>query len=220
MLRRGKVDDLRPPCLESWRMTNKGICCAEPARGEVRRAQVLDAAEKCFRRSGFHGASMAEIAKTAGMSVGHVYHYLESKEAIIAAIVQRDLQQVLALLDDMDGTDGELIEKLVAKADVGVEDCLDVDRTAIMLEVTAEASRNPKVASMVRDMDGALRRHLRSMLERAYGPQLTETEIDGRIEVMFALFQGVTIRAIRNPDLDRASMIASMKRAVRAILAA
>jgi AcrR family transcriptional regulator len=202
-------------------MTNKGICCAEPARGEVRRAQVLDAAEKCFRRSGFHGASMAEIAKTAGMSVGHVYHYLESKEAIIAAIVQRDLRQVLALLDDMEGADGELIEKLVAKADVGVKDCLDVDRTAIMLEVTAEASRNPKVAAMVRDMDGALRRHLRSMLERAYGAAgLSTVEIDGRIEVMFALFQGAAIRAIRNPDLDRASMIASMKRAVRAILAA
>ena len=37
-------------------------------RALARRQQVLDAAAECFRRRGFHGASMAEIAKTAGMS--------------------------------------------------------------------------------------------------------------------------------------------------------
>lgn len=48
---------------------------------ETRRQQIVDAASACARRSGFHGASMAEIAQTAGLSVGQIYRYFENKEA-------------------------------------------------------------------------------------------------------------------------------------------
>lgn len=39
---------------------------------ETRRQQILDAACERVRQSGFHGASMAEIAKAAGLSVGQI----------------------------------------------------------------------------------------------------------------------------------------------------
>ena len=45
----------------------------EPAGVTVavrRRAQVLEAAAKCFNSEGFHGASMAKIAAEADLSVG------------------------------------------------------------------------------------------------------------------------------------------------------
>ena len=58
-------------------------------RAQARRQQVLTAAAECFRRRGFHGASMAEIAKTAGMSAGHIYNLFENKDDVIAAIVER-----------------------------------------------------------------------------------------------------------------------------------
>ena len=44
----------------------------ESERAVLRRNQVLDAAAICFRNHGFHGASMAQISKTAGMSPGHI----------------------------------------------------------------------------------------------------------------------------------------------------
>ena len=47
---------------------------------EARREQILDAACDCVRRAGFHGASMAEIAQAAGVSVGQIYRYFENKE--------------------------------------------------------------------------------------------------------------------------------------------
>lgn len=65
------------------------------SKAELRRQQILDAAAECFRKSGFHGASMSEIAKSFGMSAGHIYNYFESKEAIIEAMVKRDLDQAL-----------------------------------------------------------------------------------------------------------------------------
>src|SRR5882724_11702601 len=63
-------------------------------RSEARRQQVLDAAIERFRRHGFHAASMQEISAAAGMSVGHIYHYFENKEAIVAAIVDQEVRQV------------------------------------------------------------------------------------------------------------------------------
>ena len=70
---------------------------SDPALAEARRNQVLCAAADCFRRKGYHGAGMAEISKTAGMSAGHIYNYFASKEAIIESIVERDMEEMFSI---------------------------------------------------------------------------------------------------------------------------
>src|SRR5437660_12047932 len=59
-----------------------------------RRAEILAAAQRCFVRSGFHGASMQDICSEAGMSPGNLYRYFPSKEALIAGIAERDRAEV------------------------------------------------------------------------------------------------------------------------------
>ncbi|HET9618153.1 MAG TPA: helix-turn-helix domain-containing protein, partial [Pseudolabrys sp.] len=55
-----------------------------------RRAEILNAAERCFARAGFHQSSMQEICTEAGMSPGNLYRYFPSKEALIAGISERN----------------------------------------------------------------------------------------------------------------------------------
>ena len=55
-----------------------------------RRFEILQAAQTCFARSGFHQTSMQEICTEAGMSPGNLYRYFRSKEEIIAGIAERD----------------------------------------------------------------------------------------------------------------------------------
>ena len=43
---------------------------AMQAKADRQRQRILDAAEKCFIESGFHAATMAHIATTAGISPG------------------------------------------------------------------------------------------------------------------------------------------------------
>ena len=62
------------------------------ARAARQRERILDAAEKCFIESGFHAASMAHIAQTAGMSAGLIYRYFDSKATIVKAIIERHLE--------------------------------------------------------------------------------------------------------------------------------
>jgi TetR/AcrR family transcriptional regulator, repressor for uid operon len=48
--------------------------------GVDRRTRILDAAETCFVRSGFHRTTMQDVAAEAGMSAGNLYRYFPSKE--------------------------------------------------------------------------------------------------------------------------------------------
>src|SRR5512140_961015 len=59
-------------------------------RQSDRRDDILEAAERCFVRSGFHQTSMQDICAEAGMSAGNLYRYFPSKEAIIAGICERN----------------------------------------------------------------------------------------------------------------------------------
>ena len=61
---------------------------ANPELQEQRRRQILRAAGQCFAEKGFHQASMAEIAKAAGLSMGLLYRYFANKDALVMAFAE------------------------------------------------------------------------------------------------------------------------------------
>ncbi|GEM33344.1 TetR family transcriptional regulator [Nocardia neocaledoniensis NBRC 108232] len=54
---------------------------------ERRRKQILEAAQRCFTRKGFHETSMQDVFAEAGLSAGAVYRYFASKNDIIFALI-------------------------------------------------------------------------------------------------------------------------------------
>src|SRR5437763_4621330 len=63
-----------------------------------RPTQILEAAFSCFAKRGFHQTSMHDISAEAGISVGLIYRYFESKEAVISAMAdcrKKVLQELL-----------------------------------------------------------------------------------------------------------------------------
>jgi len=53
-----------------------------------KRRQILDGARKVFMDLGFDGASMGEIARSAGVSKGTLYVYFADKSRLFEAIVE------------------------------------------------------------------------------------------------------------------------------------
>ena len=51
-----------------------------------RRDAILEAALHCFVDRGFYGTAIPELAKRAGVAAGTIYHYFESKEALVNAL--------------------------------------------------------------------------------------------------------------------------------------
>ena len=63
--------------------------------------RLLQAALKVFSKHGYHGSTMADIAKEAKVSKGLAYHYFSSKEDLLTSIAEQRLQQFLPLLNGL-----------------------------------------------------------------------------------------------------------------------
>jgi AcrR family transcriptional regulator len=186
-------------------------------RTELRRDQVLDAAEQCFRAEGFHGASMARVATAAGMSVGHIYQYFENKEAIIIALCERRFSGFERLLvaaeHDAPGATS-FVDAWIAQFNWWI----DPVRAPLTLEIMSEAGRNPKVARVVQRIDRHFREIMRRSLLPLAGP-IPDEEIDDRLEAIVMLSHGMTSRITADPKADPDRIIAAFRLAVHRLLA-
>lgn len=193
---------------------------AEASRAEARRAQIRAAAADCFRQHGFHGTSIAQISKVAGMSTGHIYHYFENKEAIIADIVAQDLERLLMLTAELRAA-SDVRAAMIERAVEGVQANLDPGSAGLQLEIVAEAARNPHIAGIVQAADRQCRDSLAETLRtlrQAAGHQDSEATLAGMVEAISAMFEGLRIRAIRNPDIDRDAVVRMFRRMVSDLL--
>ncbi len=73
---------------------------AKQARGERTIDALLDAAERLIAEGGVEAASIAEIARRAGCSVGAVYHHFKDKEALQKALFNRMAEAFAATTDE------------------------------------------------------------------------------------------------------------------------
>ena len=66
-----------------------------------RRTEILKSAAAAFRRRGYHGASVDEIASALEMTKGNLYYYFKNKEDILFACHEYSLDRLLALMDEV-----------------------------------------------------------------------------------------------------------------------
>ena len=77
-----------------------------------KRRTILDAAVVVFARQGFHGCRVSDIADEAGVAYGLVYHYFESKEAVLEAIFRDTWGIMLAAIRAVEETESSPREQL------------------------------------------------------------------------------------------------------------
>lgn len=75
---------------------------AAPGASQDKRRQILGGARTVFLSSGFDGASMGEIARSAGVSKGTLYVYFPSKEELFATLVTEECQRTAEACFDLD----------------------------------------------------------------------------------------------------------------------
>ena len=130
-----------------------------------RRARILDAAERCFVRNGFHRTTMQDVAAEAGMSAGNLYRYFPSKEAIQAGLAERDREEIAADFASL----AEADDFMTAFEALGRKHLVDDPREKAVLavEIWSEATRNPGVAKMCGGMEDEIRGFMRGVFAQA-----------------------------------------------------
>ncbi|VFR21651.1 Transcriptional regulator, TetR family [plant metagenome] len=195
----------------------------ESDKGELRRQQVLDAATECFRREGFHGSSIARISQAAAMSPGHIYHYFANKEAIVEAIAEREEHDMAELVRQMeqDQEGGDLVARLTRHTAEAVERNSNPDHVGLMLELAAEAARNPAVARILQRTDRAIDTRFLDMARHVGIPAgMDEVELRLRMGMIAAMFQGLAMRSRVDPERDRAATVRLADEMIRSLFGA
>jgi AcrR family transcriptional regulator len=166
-----------------------------------RRSQILDAALVCFAKRGFHQASMHDISAEAGISVGLIYRYFENKEAVISAMADRHKQEISEMLERARQAPTLLESLEILFTAHCCEDAPQVV-SAFVVDLYAEASRNPHVANLVRDVLDTAMDGVRDLIARAPEAQnaahgLTPNEL---AELIFAVARGMLMLDVLRPQ--------------------
>jgi AcrR family transcriptional regulator len=124
------------------------------------RVDILKSAAKAFRRLGYHGATVEEIARALHMKKGNLYYYFKNKEEILFACHQYSLDRLTQLLDEIDGSGAAADVKLRRLIDAFVHTILDeLHGTALFLDLEALSAAHLKSVIARRDaFDKGVRR--------------------------------------------------------------
>lgn len=147
-----------------------------PPQAEHRAIEILEGVRQAFAEKGFDGASMQDLARACGMSVGNFYRYFPSKAAIVAALVTRDLTEV-------EGEFSQIIEspdpmsalRTALRYRIETDQC-EADGH-IWAEVTAASLRKPEIAEITRQMETEIIRYLTIVFGHAKGIAAEEARL-------------------------------------------
>jgi AcrR family transcriptional regulator len=116
------------------------------------RIDILKSAAGAFRRLGYHGATVEQIAAALDMKKGNLYYYFRNKEEILFACHQYSLDRLLALLGEVEQCDATPDEKLRRLIVAFVHTILDeLHGTALFLELEALTPAHLKAVIVRRD---------------------------------------------------------------------
>jgi AcrR family transcriptional regulator len=166
-----------------------------------RRSQILEAALVCFAKRGFHQTSMHDISSEAGISVGLIYRYFENKEAVISAMADRHKEEISEVLKRARQAP-TLLESLEILFTAHC--CEDAPQlvSAFVVDLYAEASRNPHVAGLVRDVLDTAMDGVKDLIARAPEGQNAGNDLKpGELaELIFAVARGMLMLDVLRPQ--------------------
>lgn len=124
------------------------------------RVEILKSAAITFRRLGYHGATVEQIAAAVQMKKGNLYYYYKNKEEILLACHQYSLDRLLALLEDVEQSQAAPDDKLRRLIVSFVHTILDeLHGTALFLDLEALTAAHRRQVVARRDrFDHGMRR--------------------------------------------------------------
>ena len=142
--------DQRRPSLRRARRRPKRPRNADPQAST--RVDILKSAAKAFRRLGYHGATVEQIAAALHMKKGNLYYYFKNKEEILFACHQYSLDRLLQLLDEIEHGKMPPEDKLRRLVSAFVHMILDeLHSTALFLDLEALTPAHLKAVIARRD---------------------------------------------------------------------
>lgn len=179
---------------------------------EGRSQDILFSIRQTFAEKGFDGASMQDLARAAGMSVGNFYRYFPSKAAIVEAMVgydlaeiERDFAEILGSPDPKAGLRAKILQRMTETCD---------GDSQLWAEITAVAMRKPEIHTVSTAMEATVITHLASIFAQVTGRTHAEAAVrySGQCKLLVMLVKAMACEVGKSgtPATDLTSQIAAI----------
>lgn len=179
---------------------------------EQRRAQILDAAWRCFQREGVQGTRMEQIIAESGMAASAMYRYFRNKDDIILAAIATSLTGLAALLEPLvegpdDGPPRALVAD-IARTIEGFSARSGFNLMSIAVHGWSEAQRNPQVRALLASFYSAFRDRLADKVRRWQSLGLADADAaPGDVaQALMSIVLGYVVQKSILPETDAASV--------------
>jgi TetR/AcrR family transcriptional repressor of uid operon len=182
----------------------------KPDIQRARREHILDAAERCFARAGFHRTTMQDICKEAGVSPGALYVYFANKEDLIAGICERDRADFAERFAQL----AEAPDFMEALEQLGNHyfEQEPAYKKLMCIEIGLESTRNPRVGEIQRSVDAFVMQSFHALFqrlkdERRIAPVLTIPEL---VQLFMTIGDGLFWRRAVDPEFNTGAVLPIM----------
>jgi AcrR family transcriptional regulator len=165
---------------------------------EERSHEILASIRQAFAEKGFDGASMQDLARAAGMSVGNFYRYFPSKAAIVQAMCGYDLAEIQSEFAEIQVSDQPmqaLRTRILAHFD---EEAMKDGQ--LWAEITAAAIRKPEIGAAARQMEETIVSLLTAIFAHATRRSIDEVRLryEGQCQLLVMLVKAMAIRTAQS----------------------
>ena len=179
----------------------------KPDIQRARREHILDAAERCFARAGFHRTTMQDICREAAVSPGALYVYFANKEDLIAGICERDRAEFAERFAQL----AEAPDFMEALEQLGSHyfEQEPAYKQLMCIEIGLESTRNPRVGEIQRSVDAFVLQSFQTLFQRLkdegrIAPELTIPEL---VQVFMTIGDGLFWRRAVDPGFEPRSAL-------------
>ncbi len=170
---------------------------------QVRRAQILEAALRCFAEHGYHEASMDDLVRASGLSKGSLYWHFDSKQDVLLALFDAFCDEIFSAWAGADDGQRPVLDVLERGGELAVGG-LAADRALLRawVEFFAHPVARERMAEVYRQSRTRVAALLARGIERG---ELRAHAPDATASALIGLIEGVLLQASVDPDFDPAA---------------
>lgn len=172
-----------------------------------RRREILEAAGRCVLRDGLRKLRLRDLAKESGQSLGNFYNYFENKQALIEALVEKEVDWFIrsATLPSEPLPPGAVFrERLRRRLETFVSAYLSPDGVETMMSIASEALVDPKVRAILKAANKRVCERMIANIpeDREVIERLPPEVLEVRMQLTRSMLESVRVMLVFDDDLD------------------
>lgn len=173
----------------------------EESRAQTRE-RLLDAAHELFVRDGVEATSIEEVTELAGYSRGAFYSNFETKEDLVCALVEREIERVNAELTELYSLPITPQERLQKAREYYIEVSTDAKTCVFWMAMELYALRDPQAHSRVVDLLWQDRQNVVQFVKLTFAELGKEPPLPAEVMAygLIAYTQGLTLSTRVHPN--------------------